>query len=129
MLDQALTQEEKNRLYDAIGYQEDAEEGTLEYPKRSGLGFIKQRDIFIFVSLLYKKIPVRRGFFFVSSNKSTRKKNIFLFVLFCNSNPWKLSNKDILLDKKTFKLLYAQKLYFCILCICIIKSLKGFCTF
>ena len=34
-LDKALTPEEKNMLYEAIGYQEQAEEGILEYPKRS----------------------------------------------------------------------------------------------
>ena len=40
-LEKALTPDERAKLYDAIGYQEDAEEGTLEYPRR-------------FISLNYK---------------------------------------------------------------------------
>ena len=103
--------------------------GHTRVPKEVRARIYKTKRHIYFCFFVVKKNTSKKRVFFVSSYKSTRKKNIFLFVLFCNSNPWKLSNKDILLDKKTFKLLYAQKLYFCILCICIIKSLKGFCNF
>ena len=33
-LNNALTMEEKAKLYEAIGYQEGAEEGILEYPRK-----------------------------------------------------------------------------------------------
>ena len=42
-LEKALTPDERAKLYDAIGYQEDAEEGTLEYPRRLSAGIIKIR--------------------------------------------------------------------------------------
>ena len=39
---QALSQEEKGALYEAIDYHEEAEEGILEYPKR----FVKLKVAF-----------------------------------------------------------------------------------
>ena len=42
-LEKALTQDERAKLYDAIGYQEDAEEGTLEYPRRFISSYYKNK--------------------------------------------------------------------------------------